>query len=299
MSSILIPVDFTTVCHNAYRFGLHLAKELGLDVVLSHYYSGSIDPRGSLYIGGDGTIYGGHRERLRQFAYSTCEGSSHPLVEPPTGVKVSYEVEVRMSPSAAIVQRAGQDDISLVVMPPRSSDTFLGKWLGSTATTVSESCDRPVYLIPPHAQYRPFRRMVVANNHATADPYPLWQLEALTQTYGARVHFLHVEKPDREPVRFVPWALMEELVKAAPAADYPYEVVSVEDEDVSRGLMDYAEDVKADLIVVVNQPRQRWQAVFRRTLTQDLALRSRVPVLVLHNAAVPVSKSLKGVPQNA
>ncbi|CAH1000702.1 hypothetical protein LEM8419_01836 [Neolewinella maritima] len=292
MSRILIPVDFSLACHNAYRFGLHLAEELTLDVVLTHYYSGSIDPRGTLYIGGDGTIHGSHLERLRQFAYATAESPSYPSVEPPCGVEVTYEVEVRMSPAAAIIQRAHQADISMVVMPPRSSDGFLGKWLGSTATTVSEACDRPIYLVPPHCRYRPFRHVVVANNHATADPYPLWQLEGLAEYYASKVHFVHVEVPDRDlPLRFVPWELMHELTEAKPGADYAYEVVSVEDKDISHGLLDYAERIDANLIVIVNQTRSRWQAILRRTLTQDLALRSRFPLLVLHNSTAAQAKS--------
>ncbi len=282
MSRILIPIDYSTACHNAYRYALHLAEEMRLDVVLAHYYSGSIDPRTSLYIGGDGTIRGSHIERMRQFAYSTAEGVTYPLCEPPTGVTVTYETDVSMVPSAAIIRRAGQPDISMIVMPPRTTEAALGKWLGSTATTVSEACERPVFLVPPQARFRPFLHLVVANNRATADPYPLWQIQELAGRYQSKVHFVHVEQPRKDlPLRFVPWE-MEELIEDGGGAGYDFEVVTVEDTDVSRGLMGYAEDIQADLLVMVNQTRRRWQAVLRATLTQDLALRSHLPVLVLH-----------------
>ncbi len=289
MASILVPVDYSTACHNAYRFALHLADDMGLDVVLAHYYSGSIDPRASLSIGGDGTIQGGFEARLRQFAYSADADSSTPLVEPPCGVAVTYETEVSLQPTAAIIKRAGREDISLVVMATRSSDALLGKWLGSTSITVSEACARPVYLIPPDANCRPFRRMVVANNHATADPYSVRELEELAELYDAEVHFVHVDQSEGDvPLRFKPWQLMG----AASSVAFPFEVIDVEDKDISRGLMDYAEDIEADLLVVVNQTRSRWQALLRATLTQDLALRSRLPVLVLHVAAQAAPSTL-------
>lgn len=285
MSSILIPVDFSLASHNAYRFGLRMARALKLDVVLAHYYSGAVDPQTLVHIGGNGTLYGSHLRNLRKFAYSSGEPGEYPLVEPPCDVHVTFEVEVRLVPSAAIIKRVRSSDISLVVMAPLSSDRLLGEWLGSTATAVSETCERPVYLVPPHARYRPFRRMVVANNQATADAYPLWQLEGLTEFYGSKVHFLHINVPGHgRAAHFVPWDLMEERVQRESGVRYPFEVVTVEDEDIVHGLTRYAGQIDADLIVIINQPRKRWQAALQQTLTQDLALRSRFPVLVLHTS---------------
>ena len=287
MSCILVPVDYTLICHNAYRYALHLAEEMGLDVVLAHYYSGSIDPRAPLVLTGDGTIQGSHEERLRQFAYASAEEPSYPLLEPPCNVKVTYEVALSLQPAAAIIRRASADDIRLVVLPPRSSGSLLGKWLGSTATTVSEVCRRPVYLVPPEARYQsPLRNLVVADNGDT-DQYPLRQLEALLLTHGARLHFVHVERPGKElALRYTAEPLLEDLLEAEQDAEFPFEVVTVEDDDVSRGLLDYADDIRADLLVVINQTRSRWRAILRATLTQDLALRSQLPVLVLHRTDV-------------
>ncbi len=280
MASILVPVDFSLACHNAYRFALHLANDLSLDVVLAHYYSGSIDPRTSLYIGGDGTIQGSFEERLRQFAYSAVERPDYPPVEPPRGVHLSYETDVSLRPSAAIVARAAREDIRMVVMATRSSTSLLERWLGTTSTTVSEASARPVYLVPPHAGCQPFRRIVVANNDTTAEPYPLRELEEIAKHYDADLHFVHVGAPASEtPLRFTPW----QLTDSSPSVPCARGVNQVEDGDISRGLLDYAQDVQADLLVVINQTRGWWTSLLQATLTQDLALRSRLPVLVLHN----------------
>ncbi len=283
MSKILIPVDFSLASHNAYRYGLHLANSMGLDVVLAHYYTGTIDTNNPLVITGDGSIQGSYERRLRSFAYSNAEGVDYPLVQPPRGVAISYDVKVSLTPSAAINRRAEQDDISLLVMPPRSSRAPLGKWLGSTSTTVSESCTKPVYLIPTGVAYTPFSQIVVANNHAVAESLPLEQISSLATANDALVHFVHVEWPRQYgPLQFTPWRLMEQLVDKQPA-NYAFEVVTVEEKDVTKGLMDYAEGVNADLVVIVNNTRKRWKAFLQATLTQDLALRANRPMLVLHS----------------
>lgn len=282
MSKILIPVDFSLASHNAYRYGLHLANSMGLDVVLAHYYSGTIDTNNPLVITGDGSIQGSYERRLRSFAYSSAEGIDYPLVQPPRGVRIDYEVKVSLIPSAAINRRAAEDDISFVVMPPRSSRAPLGKWLGSTATTVSESANKPVYLVPTGVAFTPFSQIVVANNHAVADPLPLEQIGELAIANNAQVHFVHVEWPQKfGPLQFTPWQLMEQLVDEQPAK-YAFEVVTVEQKDITAGLMEYADNVDANLVVIVNDSRNRWQAFLQATLTQDLALRANRPVLVLH-----------------
>lgn len=282
MSSILVPVDFSLPCHNAYRFGLHLAEEFGLDVVLVNYSMGSIDSGQPLVFSGDGSLHGSHIKRLQDFASSNADGIDYPLLEPPQGVTITYESEVVFSVSAAINARAAQADISMVVMAPRSSKTLLGKWLGSTSTTVSESCGKPVYLVPDGARFSPWKTIVVANNSVTAEAYPLWHIEELAATHGARVHFLHVQWPQQHgTLKFVPWRLMEQLAGDKPAK-YPFNVVTVNNEDITAGLLDYADTVSADLVVIVNNLRTRWRSLIHASLTQDIALRSQHPVLVLH-----------------
>lgn len=291
MSSILIPVDFTLPCHNAYRFGLHLAKELGQQVVLAHYYGGAIDPKQPLVFTGDGSLHGSYLERLQQFAYPSGDGISYPLVEPPRGVELFYETAVTLSVANSIIKRAEQSDISAVVMAPRSSKSLLGKWLGSTSTTVSEACNRPVYLVPEGVTFKPFKTIVVANNHLTAQTFPLWQIENLAAKNKAAVHFVHVEWPNQYgPLKFVPWRLIEKLSNEDKKAAYPFKVVTVNQEDITAGLLEYAEKNKAELVVIVNRLRGQLSAFLKASLTQDLALRASKPILVLHATKDEVAK---------
>lgn len=285
MASILVPVDFSVASHNAYHYALHLAHHLKLDLILAHYYGPGISTSAPLVIDEDGSTHRDYTERLRAFSHPVGFGVDYPLVEPPAGVSIFYETDVALANSATIIERANQSDIRFVVMATRSTKRFMGNWLGSTSTTVSESCQRPVFLIPPDVPFTPFNRLVVANNHQTARPYPLWQLEGLADIFGGKLHFVHVGEPDQEQVqRFVPWRLMDEFATDLRdhQSPFPFEVVTVDDQDVSFGLLRYAEEISADLVVVVNQQRSRWKSLLRKSLAQDVALRSDRPVLVLH-----------------
>lgn len=285
MANLLVPVDFTLACHNAYRFALSLAGELQLDIVLAHLYNGSIDPSAPLHITGDGTIRGSYETRLQQFARPTAEGPDHPLTTIPDGVKVKMEVEGSLFAGPAILQRAEKEDVVGIVMATQSSSRILSKWVGSIATTVAEASERPVYLIPPSAQYRPLKTMVVANNREVADPYPLWQLEGLAALFNSKVYFTHVEKPVlNSPLRFKPWDFLDARSPNENPVRYEFDFVTVKNTNVPRGLLDFADEVEAELLVIINRTRSRWQALLNVTLTQGLALRSQLPVLVLHDS---------------
>lgn len=280
MSNILIPVDFSLSCHNAYAFGLQLAEKFGFGVILSHYYGGTFSPSRPLLLGSNMTVKDNYLRQLEDFALPNGEGFDYPLVEPTTRVTINYEATVALSPSAAILRRSRQSDIALVVMATRSSVDVTDRWLGSNSTTVSESAAVPVFLVPPQASFQNFERVVVANHHETATPYPLWQIEMLSRLTGAKMHFVNVENLDEpEKVSFVPWELMEALA----AKNFPdYEVITVGEDDITEGLLDYAAEIDAQLLIIVNRLRAHWRSVLHPSLTQHIALRTDIPLLVLH-----------------
>lgn len=281
MSKLLIPVDFSVASHNAYAYGLKLAETIGLDVHLVHYYAGSINPNEKLVFTGDGTIHGSFETRLEQFAFPAGEGFDYPLAEPPEQVAVTWEVGVAFPVAQAIKKRAEQDDIKAVVMATRTGKAVLEKWLGSTSALVSESCTRPIFLIPPNASYERINNIVVANHHETAEAFPFWQIEVLSEFTRAKIYFVNVEHT-RQGSEFMSDKLMEKLIQSSSNWKGECEVTTVKGESIVKGLILYSDQVNADLIIVVNQARSYWKSLLHRGTTQNMAFVTDRPLLVLH-----------------
>lgn len=283
MSKILVPVDFSYASKNAYVYALQLADQLGLNVDLVHFYGGSITPGKPLIITGDGSIQGSVHRRLQEFSKPNPLAPAYDWFDVPEAVTISYTTGISLTPSAAINKMAASQEYDLVVMATHSYSGPIAKWLGSTAATVSESCLKPVILIPPKVDYTPYDRIVVANNFETAHPLVLDQLTAWAEAFGASMHFVHIVTPtEAKSINFVPWRLMEKLIDGKPSPKFAYEISNVEDANIASGLEDFAEEREADLLVVVNRRRSRWGALVHRSLTQDLALTTKRPLLVLH-----------------
>ena len=273
MNNILVPIDFSICCYNAFRFGLHLAEATGRNLLVVHYRTNRFSTQDAEHAV---TI-----NRMEQFVQSENHLRDFDFEELPESVKIRFEANSVDKPAAAIKERAEQSDVDMVVMGSKTLVKTVGTWYGSTSIRVSSACDRPVFLIPPTAKFVPFKQVVVANSFEVATPYPLWQIEELAGIYQSKVHFLHIDNPDQETsVRFTPWRLMDELAGKEPKVSYPFVVSAVSDNDISKGILDYGQDIDASLIVVVNDLNLQDNRVFHKTLTQ-------IPLLVLHTEMKP------------
>lgn len=274
--NVLVPIDFSMCCYNAFRYSLQLAAETGRNIVLAHYDKNHFTAQSSEQK--TATI-----NRMDQFIQPTNHLRDFDFEELPANVKISFESHSVAQPVDSIVARAEQGDIDLVVMGSKASPSITKKWFGSTSVRVSMNCDRPVFLIPPSVKFTPFERILVANSVDVAEPYPLWQIKGLTEVYQSKVHFVHVDNEDQSAnMRFSPWRLAEELMDKEPKVSYPYTIASVNDDDISKGLLSYAQEVDANLVVLINRPERGATKIAHETLTQDIMLRADYPLLILH-----------------
>ncbi|PHI19724.1 hypothetical protein CEQ90_11800 [Lewinellaceae bacterium SD302] len=280
MGKILVPVDFSINCYNAFRYGMRLAEATGREVLVAHYFRSSL---GNENTGSQSDYQSVAVEKIRQFVLPVNHLRDFDYEDFSVATKIFFESRPASNVAAAIRSRAEQEDIDIVVMGTKSSAAVHEKWLGSVSIRVSAVCDRPVFLIPPKVDFTPMKRIVVANTSLVAEPYALWQIKGLAELYSSKVYFVHVSRPETDgDLRFIPWQLMRELHDGEPAVGYNYTVAEVNDEDISQGLLTYVAEIHADVLVMVNDTKSADQKIIHETLTQDLALRANLPIVVLH-----------------
>lgn len=283
MSNILVPVDFSINCYNALRYGIKLAEATGRNLIVAHYSVDLFYHVTEYDESEDASFRRAYIKRLENFSNPANHLRDFDFEDIPRSVKVTYEYESVTVPVKRIVDRAHQKDVDLVVMGNRASPIKGTKWYGSTSLRVSSLCERPVFLIPPKAVFRKIDRIVVANAHEVADPYALWQIEGISELYNASVHFVHVDEPGTmAAVRFKPWRLMSELTDKWPEPSYNFTIASVANHDISGGLLKYAGEIDAKLLIMINRLEDQIGKLVYESLTQDVAIRSSLPLLILH-----------------
>jgi nucleotide-binding universal stress UspA family protein len=105
------------------------------------------------------------------------------------------------------------------------------------------------------------------------------------QLFDATLHFVHIiQSTDHFPYHFVAKSIAEQFT-TDPGGKPTFKIANLKDSSVVGGLEQYADSQAADLMVIVNKERSKWSALLKSSLTQQMALTTKVPLLIMHSEA--------------
>lgn len=285
MAHILVPVDFSTNSQNAFVYALSLAERFGLEVKVLHIYNRSFVPNEPMRFEGKNSLEELDEQRLREFAQSCLNNPLFPGFTSPLAVKVQYETVLNLSPADGIRAVADDDDIEMIVMGTSNKTGVFANWLGSTASAVSETISKPVMLIPPSVRFTNYRNILVANHYETTDHEILDHLATWAKLFSATLHFVHIiQATDHFPYQFVTKSINEQFSTTL-GMEGVFKVANLKDHSIAGGLEQYAETHHTDLTIIVNRERSKWSALLKSSLTKQMALTTKTPLLVMHSEA--------------
>jgi nucleotide-binding universal stress UspA family protein len=201
------------------------------------------------------------------------------------GVAVLPKVqqEIRIGFAAEEITRASKE-ADLVIMGTTGEGNLLEKVFGSVSTYVASHAKCPVLLVPGNCLCLGFNNIVYASNNIEADKVMLEQVFSLVKTGPANVHFVHVDKEGlagQGQEYIVRNAQFEAAVrKGLPTVGF--NSVSISCEDVQKGIVQYASDIKADLVVTATTHRGFLERLFHKSVTREVVFHTTIPLMILH-----------------
>lgn len=285
MPQMLVPVDFSTNSKCAYAYALKLSEHLRMDIKLLHVYNRSFVPNEPMQFDGEQSLELIDENRLKEFAQPHPTDPDYLNFSIPPGVSVSYDTVLNLSVADGIRLVADDDEVEMIVMGTTNKKGFFANWLGSTSTSISETTTKPVLLIPPDTQFRGFKHIMVANHYETTDSDTLTQLSTWARLFDSTLHFVYIIQPtDHFPYQYVAREITETLESQGQKGEQvKHKISNLKRHNVAEGLEQYAVEHAADLIVIVNHERSKWTALLQTSLTQRMALTTKLPLLVIHN----------------
>ena len=274
MKKFLVPTDFSSTSRNALHYALQLAKELQAEAIeIVHVFlpetAGEAD-----FIPPVAQLMDSRKEMLQTFVKESLKGYE-PLPCP-----ITHEVMVGF-PGDELTQAS--EDYDIIVMGTTGQSGILEKLFGSVSSSVSQRAHCPVLLVPHDASFQPIRHIVYASNYESADKDMVDKLAAFNAPFKAHVHFVHVKRDKDIPIGFTQAReeIFRELFKTGEPA-FAFDMAEVENDDIVEGLSQYAEELKADLAVMVTRHRSIWQSILHHSQTKRMALATHIPLMVLH-----------------
>lgn len=269
MKKILAAVDFSETSKNSLNYAVNMAQWLHADLILLHviYTPAFISDEYS---------------QMVLPAFSLKEDCDRELMKMQQGIqeenprmKVEY-VCVSGVPSDEVVAFASANHVDLIIAGIQGVGYVTERWIGSTASAVMKQARCPVIVVDREQAFTEPRKIVLATDFETIpDRATFRKLETLTTAFKAHLHVLHVHNGPIKDGSEKREALKEQL------GGIQYSFCYAENADVIRGINEFVEKLKMDMVVMLPHRHTFVERIFRESNTTRLAFHSQVPILTL------------------
>lgn len=287
MQTILVPTDFSDNAANALAYALSLARHLQGRIILFHnseipvtYGSTNLFGAGDLGLGTDPFVPGTalmspELEKIYQARLDDLAADLRQQTGGSLPVSTIYQWGTLTANLNEIIL---QEKVSLVVMGTHGSSSFLDRLIGSTTVSVLQEVRQAVLAIPGGSSFQVPRKIVFAADLENDEQAYLAQALAFARAFGASLSLVHVNnKASADPAG--QQRHLEALRQGFP--DQPLPLVSLEEENIARGLDHLVGQEQADVIALGLHDRGFLASLFHDSVTEQLAYHSAVPLLGL------------------
>ncbi|MDX5437133.1 MAG: universal stress protein [Pontibacter sp.] len=282
MRRILVPTDFSEEAQNAYEVALSIARRTGAAIKLLHvveapYYSPNFSATGDLMIGTDNNMEQVYMLRLLE----DTKARMHNLMRnmPHGDVDVVQAVEVD-TPLDTIKRTIKEDDVDLVVMGSKGSsglDEFL---IGSNTEKVVRVAQCPVLTVKKRIRDFDVREVVLASDFKREIRYAMERFKEFQQLFNARLHLVYINTPGAFESSSNLRHKLQDTADKYGLQNYTINVYNdVMEED---GILHFANDIRADLIMMATHGRTGLSHLLSGSIAEDLVNHTNIPVLTVH-----------------
>jgi nucleotide-binding universal stress UspA family protein len=275
MKKILIPCDFSEVSDNALHYGAALAGYLSADLTLMNVTQYPvINPE----VG------------FAAYTYQDAEKDSLQALNK-LAVKLKEEgfsgkigCYAKMGDiTDEVLKYIREHGIDLVVMGISGHGNNLMKnIIGSSAVSVSRGTECPLVIVPPKVTFKvPNFILYACEFEEEVRVHPGFdRVKEICTLFNAELHVVHVVKDDsgykpdedHDGSHYI-------LDKSTPS---PYLTYIVAEKKASVGLLDFLKVHQTDMIIIEPKKHSWFYNIFHRSVTNEIAFNSPVPVMAVH-----------------
>ncbi|MFD3003516.1 universal stress protein [Pontibacter toksunensis] len=277
MKRILVPTDFSEEAHHAYEVAVSVARKAGTGIKLLHVvesvsYSPSFSATGDVLTGNNMQqvyvlqLMEAMKVQMNKFLKSVDH----------EGVPVVQELDVDR-PISKIKRTIKEDNVDLVVMGSKGSsglDEFL---IGSNTEKVVRTAECPVLTVKHRHPDFNVREVVLASDFKREVGHAMERFKSFQALFGARLHLVYINTPGAFESSGNLFSKLEDTAKKYNLQNYSVNIYNdVIEED---GILHFANDIRADLIMMATHGRTGLSHLLSGSIAEDLVNHTSIPVL--------------------
>lgn len=296
---ILVATDFSASSSPAFQIALNLCNELGASLLVLHAfeYASVVPPE-----------TGGQLLEIEN-SYKKAQLSLNALQERAKEIGVTCEISVDGGIAAqAILDKITSQNIDLAILGTNGLHGFERFVFGSTAEEVLRKASCPVITVGPrvlNAEVKIEGPIVFATDFDRATVHAVRCAQSLGQLTKSSLHCLHVlpATPDREIQRDIVPELLNEALQdvtseSGTTVTRPI-CVTTYDNEIPKGIVEYARKERAKLIVMGVRPTSRIASHVPAHIAYKVITEAPCPVMTVAFPAPSPARSEKQLVYNA
>jgi len=270
MNNIVVAVDFSESSINAFLHALSIAEKCKTDLDLV-WVRKSAEEKDKFDSGGDPT-----KEVIVQF--TDLIAKYQPELP---GNKISYKIRTGKV-YKEITDEAKENKAMLVVTGTHGASVFVEFWIGSNANRIVSLAPCPVLTIRSVIDVRrPLSKIVLPMDSTTETRQKATFTGYLAKKHNAEIHILSLYSTKAKAIRRNVDAYAEQVAKYFEEEGIKFLVTSKEADNISDGMIEYAQSVDANLISIMTQQESTTANLWMGPYAQQTINRSPIPVLCI------------------
>lgn len=285
MKNILVPTDFSTESYAAYQVALQLARQTGGHITLLHVLEGAEVATGNFSTSGGPSGVTNSDSGIDQIftikLLEVIKRRMHRLMDEAgtlaPGVKVQDTVEMGRI-GDGILTAIERHSIDLVVMGAQGHGAMENFFVSSTTERLIRLAPCPVLTVKHSQANFEVRNIVFPSDFSAETAGAIDGLRQVQATFPqATLHLLHVVSSSRAPTA------EQQMQAFGEQYQLPnFKTAVVDAERTSLGIEQYAQQVRADLVVIPTHARSGLSAFLQTSIAETVATHAYPPVLTYH-----------------
>ncbi|HXA01263.1 MAG TPA: universal stress protein [Cytophagaceae bacterium] len=257
IKNIICPTDLSDNAYHAIKYTHGLAKIFNSEVILFHCSKESADI---------------------DYAKNELNAIIKTIRKEDQFSKVNFLIVIRQGvPEKELLEYMSKNKMDLVSMAING----YAREYSSITSRIIENTSCPVLEVPGNHVHKPIYNIVFATDMDTAESEAVSFSLRFAEHLQAHIDFLNVESQENKKLEEVAEYALTKLVNKSKYEDVAFHLV--DKEDTIKGILDFAENSKADLIILSH--KKLYEESIAGTHTHRLVSKTPIPVMILNKTS--------------
>lgn len=279
MNTILIATDFSVTAQHAATYICRLSQQLKPKRIILYYALENINPDRifitDILAPSAEIIAAEKEEAMRELA--TLKEIVNPLLNSNVSIETISNDRTLIK---GINELVNQEHIDLVSIGISGRGNHNKNVIGSNTLRLMKECMAPLLVVPSKVDFKPIHKLMLAWDHKdTKETLPVFSLTAIVQALEAKLFVVYIDNNSSQTAAEIveEGRDLHELLKPLNP-----EVHSPKQRSVTDGLLQFVDEYEINLMAIVPKKASFLEEFFNQSSTHKIALRTEIPMLILH-----------------